>query len=178
MQKGDIDNGSVWKNFDLVACVEASGNGFGIVVFKIEKGILKFIGAAEFLTEKGAREYLAVEGFKPAKMRVEMRVVQSRSVLVRELKQTISLTHTAKEGYNMSKIQTGQVWQNGRVVVNVQGQANLLNLVQFEITGKRLRFMSAKMFKDEDKAAGYITGLNCVLTDKVLVAAEESASVI
>jgi len=167
VQEGQLSNGSVWQSLDMVACVE--GNeclGFGVVLFRIEDGMLKFTGIQEFLSESAMLEYLKIEGYHPTNKRIEMVATDAHKAI------------QAEKGDNMPKVEPGQVWQNGRVVVSVQKLADALNLIQFEIKGKGLKFTSANMFDDHEKAARYITGLKCSLTDKVLVAADESYSAV
>lgn len=66
----------------------------------------------------------------------------------------------------------GQVWQNGKTAVKVQGRKNKLELVTFSLSDDTLRFKNSRVC-NELKALEYLNKLNCIPTDKVLAAVEQ-----
>ena len=67
-------------------------------------------------------------------------------------------------------VNPGQVWQNGKVAVKVQGSNSKLELVTFDMESKTevLKFRESKNFVQND-ALGYLSDLGCRLTDKVMI---------
>ena len=67
-------------------------------------------------------------------------------------------------------VNPGQVWQNGKVAVKVQGSDSSLELVTFDMEPKTevLKFRESKNFVQND-ALDYLSDLGCRLTDKVLI---------
>lgn len=149
-----------------MALINRRNGAVSIVVFHASGDTVAFERILEMPSEDRARSHLATEGYTKSRGRVRMV----------DRKDAGSLPPAPDAG--SSRIEPGQVWQNGRVVVSVQRALEGLNLVEFEISGRRLRFTGATPFKDEEKAARYIRSLDCGLTDKVLAAATESASAI
>lgn len=66
-------------------------------------------------------------------------------------------------------IKSGQVWKNGRAVVNLQrSEDQKLLAATFTIkNGGALQFSHANTF-DEREALDYVLSMGCVLTDKIL----------
>jgi len=71
----------------------------------------------------------------------------------------------------MPEISVGQVWQNGRAAVKIQGEPGALQLVLFDMDKSyRLKYKDAFVM-GEMEAVNFLHGHNCRLTDKKLVAA-------
>jgi hypothetical protein len=156
---------TIWQVHNHVAYVEKDRCGFIVVIFMLVKGILSFTEVHEFNTREELEYYMNIEGYRSTDKKLTMT-------------STDIYEPSVEEGKEMPKVTPGQVWQNGKVVISVQKLDKALSLVHFEIVGKSLRFMSAKAFDDDKKAERHITGLNCILTDKVLSAADEALSVV
>jgi hypothetical protein len=159
-----LRDGDTWRSHDRIALINRRENTISIVAFHISNDAIVFERILEMPSEDKARAYLVTEGFDRTNSKIEM--ADSAKPIPKD---TVHVHHT---------VVPGQVWQNGRVVVSVQQNTDGLNLVEFEINGRRLKFRDAKLFTDESKAAHYIENLNCGLTDKVLVAASEASSVL
>lgn len=167
MSEDVINDGGIWQTLDKIVCIEFNGRDFELVLFIVSDGVLKFVDMVEKASEDSVRRYLLEEGYQPTAKKIEM-ITRGAHIPIKPV----------EEGDQMSKVTPGQVWQNGKVVVSVQKEADLLNLIQFEIMGRGLKFTSAKQFDNAGKASRYIKSLKCALTDKVLAAADESLSVI
>lgn len=146
--------------------VNRRGGMLSLVIFHASNDTVAFERIIEMPSDDKARAHLMEEGYAESKGSIQMTDRKSAEAIP-----------AVKIG-DPKPVEPGQVWQNGRVVVSVQKAIEGLNLVEFEIKGKGLKFTSAKPFSDERKAALYIEGLNCGLTNKVLSAASESASAI
>ena len=69
----------------------------------------------------------------------------------------------------MTKIAVGQVWQNGRATVKVQGVQDAFQLVTFDLDkGHRLRYREEQVL-GEGAALKFLQDHGCKLTDKKLV---------
>jgi len=70
----------------------------------------------------------------------------------------------------MSKISVGQIWQNGRAAVKIQGESGALQLVLFDMDHQhRLRYKDAFVMP-ESEALEFLRGHQCKLTDQKLIA--------
>jgi hypothetical protein len=70
----------------------------------------------------------------------------------------------------MSTISIGQVWQNGCAAVKIQGEPGSLQLVLFDMDPQhRLKYKNMFVMAEKE-ALEFLTGHDCQLTDKKLVA--------
>jgi hypothetical protein len=71
----------------------------------------------------------------------------------------------------MQVIAPGQVWQNGRTAVQVSDADAGLRLALFSVENERLRYMDEREMQPAE-AETFLESIHCILTDKVLVAAD------
>jgi len=162
----ELRDGDTWRSRDRIALVNLRGGMLSLVIFHASGNTVAFERILEMPSEDKARAHLSGEGYAKSDGRIRMADRRAAKPI------------SPAKGQDTMPVEPGQIWQNGRVVVSVQKAIEGLNLVEFEIKGRGLKFTDAKPFRDPTRAARYIESLNCGLTNKVLSAAAPSASAI
>jgi len=68
-------------------------------------------------------------------------------------------------------LREGQVWRNGRTVVQVKDHQGFYELAEFDLlSGDGLKFRTRKNFSDEQSALNFLSGMKCEATDNRIMA--------